>query len=197
MSATPLLLALLKVIPEPTPTSLAEWQEESGAAEFDAKEEQRQHCIMRQRCIFAMRQLSRADFVRHGADRVLEDVLDDKDPQLFMPRYEAARVLAETMQKNAPEKAALVLVEMLKDKRVRIYDGTRTNVTGAGEGSIGTTKVEAQLGKDARYLAALALGHMGSVARKKEVLDALKASEKEDEPELKGAAKQAREQIDQ
>ena len=125
----------------------------------------------------------------------MEKILDNKDPNLYMLRYDAARVLADVLKRDAPGKAALVLVDMLNDKRIRIYEGTVASVTGSREGATATTSVDVQLSKDGRYLAALALANMGSAARKKEVIDALKAAEKEDEADLKAAAAEARRRI--
>jgi HEAT repeat protein len=187
--------ALVGVVAEPVPASLARWQEEDAPPGFVVEAEQRQHREMRQRSAYALRQLSRDEFVRHNADDVLEKILDNKDPNLYMLRYDAARVLADVLKRDAPGKAALVLVDMLNDKRIRIYEGTVASVTGSREGATATTSVDVQLSKDGRYLAALALANMGSAARKKEVIDALKAAEKEDEADLKAAAAEARRRI--
>jgi HEAT repeat protein len=104
----------------------------------------------------------------------LTSVLQEKGADGVMVRYNAARCLALRMGRRAPEKAVDVLCDMLNDKNIRIYHGTDAKVSGGGEGQSGDSRTAANLGGDARFLAAQALARIGSPkANRKDVIDSL------------------------
>jgi HEAT repeat protein len=104
----------------------------------------------------------------------LTRVLGETGDESTMVRYDAARCLALRMGPRAPAKAVDVLLDMLRDQRLRVYIGTDAKVSGGGEGQSGDSRTAANLGFDARFLAAQALAHIGNPrANRKEVIDAL------------------------
>ena len=90
----------------------------------------------------------------------------------MMPPENCAHVL----QDKAPEKTADVLLEMLKNKTLLVYNRTDAKVEGAdNEVSRGKVNVAENLGGDARYMAAVALGLLGDKAKNRpDVIEALK-----------------------
>lgn len=103
----------------------------------------------------------------------LTNVLNEKGADGVMVRYDAARCLAR-MGPQAPDKAVDILFAMLNDKNLRVYKGTDAKVSGGAEGQSGDTRTAANLGGDARFLAAQALARIGNPkANRKEIVDAL------------------------
>ena len=98
------------------------------------------------------------DLSQGGADKVLTKVLDEKSEEQALVRYDAARILALALQEQAPDKTADVLLEMLKNDSLIIYNRTDAKVEGAdNEANRGKVNVAADTGGDARYMAAMAL----------------------------------------
>src|SRR5262249_21294012 len=63
---------------------------------------------------------------------------------------------------------------MLNDKNIRVYNRTDAKVSGGTEGQSGDSRTAANLGGDARFLAAQALGRIGNPkANRKDVIDSL------------------------
>jgi HEAT repeat protein len=121
-------------------------------------------------CFFTVRELKEV-----GAEKVLAAVLEEKgDPAVV--RYDAARVLAFHLGENAPAKGAEVLLDMLNNKKLFVYEGTRTNVSSGGtEQPGGMSNVAENLGADGRFMAAQALGWMKKTANRPDVKAALQA----------------------
>jgi HEAT repeat protein len=144
--------------------------------------------LVRQRCVFAL--LAMEDLKEGGADKVLTKVLDETSVDHALVRYDAARKLADALQEKAPDKTADVLLEMLKNKSLIIYNRTDAKLEGTdNEANRGKVNVAANTGGDARYMAAVALGQLGEKAKKRpDVVAALKEAAKDKDPALKRAA---------
>jgi HEAT repeat protein len=138
------------------------------------------------------------DLEAHGIVRAFEAVLEEKDVNQAMVRYDAARCLANRLRDKAPDKAVDVLLEMLKDEHLKIYKGAGTDVTGSSvEGAKGGASVALNVGGDARFLAAQALAQIGArKAGRPDVIRALKEAAKSKDEELSKAAEKALEVID-
>jgi HEAT repeat protein len=146
---------------------------------------------VRHRSVFSIIQME--DLSQGGADKVLTKVLDETSMENAVVRYDAARILAHALQEKAPDKTADVLLELLKDKTLVIYNRTDAKVEGAdNEANRGKVNVAQNLGGDARYMAAEALSYLGDKARKRpDVIEALKEATKDKDPALKRAATNA------
>ena len=66
-----------------------------------------------------------------------------------------------------------MLLEMIDDPAIRVYEGARATVRTGNEAQGGTTEVEAELAGDARYMAAEALAAIGPPANRPAVIKAL------------------------
>jgi HEAT repeat protein len=123
----------------------------------------RQHMVgpMRQRCIMCFWHTQQ---LPEDSIPVFTKILDEKGDNSLMVRYDAARLLAEKLGENAPDKAGDWLLHMLRNESLVIYKSTDAKVSGGGEASTGTSKVQANTGGDARFLAAHSLGMMGTKA---------------------------------
>src|SRR5262249_15279283 len=128
--------------------------------------------VVRQHCVYAFFQVR--DLAAVGAVEPLTAVLDETEPKHVMVRYESARCLAHGLRDKAPEKAVDVLLQMLKDKNLFVYEGSGADVTGSNvEGTKGGATVAMKLGGDARFLAAQALAQIGAKAKRRtDVLNA-------------------------
>jgi HEAT repeat protein len=139
-------------------------------------------------CFFFVPELSKE------ATAVLSNILDEQSDAGLMVRYEAARVLAEQLRDQAPAKAVDWLLHFLRNDQINLYFGTRAEVSGGGtEASTGSPMLKANVGGDARFIAADALGKLGKkAAERKDVIEELKkaASEAKD-PRLREEAKKA------
>ena len=88
-----------------------------------------------------------------------------------MVRFSAARLLAARLQTRAPAKTADVLMKILTDPNLRIYNGTDAKVKGVGtEGTAGASEAKENFGEDGRFMGAEALGWMGRKANRPDVI---------------------------
>jgi HEAT repeat protein len=155
--------------------------------------------VVRQKCVWSLFQLGSPldpkPFLDCGADRVLTKLLDE--PGFTLSRYDAARKLAQVLGADAPDKAADVLLTMLQSKGLNVYNSTDATVTGAGtEATAGKVNVKENLGGDARYMAAKALGWMKGKARaRKDVMEALQKAAEDKDAKLRETAKEALENL--
>jgi HEAT repeat protein len=110
----------------------------------------------------------------------LAAVLEEKGGgEEALVRYDAARLLAHVLGPKAPDRTIDVLMEMLQNRTLRVFDPS-------------AARVEPKLGGDARYMAAQALGWLkGKLKKRPDALAALKAAEKDPDPEVKKAANEA------
>jgi len=148
--------------------------------------------LVRQKCVWALFGMDKADILKSGADTVLAKLLGETAEEMNLVRYDAARKLANTLRADAPDKTADVLLEMLNNKSLRVYNSTDAKVEGAGnEAARGKVNVKQNTGGDARYMAAEALGWMGRKANRPDVLKALNDAARDDDADLKAKAKEA------
>jgi HEAT repeat protein len=147
--------------------------------------------LVRQRCIWGM--FNFRDLEKYKAREILTRVLDEKGYEHALVRYDAARLLANVLTSDAPDRVADVLLEMLNNKTLRVFNGTDARVRGAGNEAEGATAgVQASLGGDARYMAAEALGWLGDkAAGRRDVVRALKAAAGDPDVRLRETARQA------
>ncbi len=149
---------------------------------------------VRLRCSFALFQINQPDFFKDsGAEKLLTKILEERGPRMALVRYSAARKLAQMLGDQAPDKTADVLLDMLTNKQILIYNRTDARVEGAGtEASAGRANIKENLGSDARYLAARALSWLGDKAAKRpDVVEALRKAAKDKNAQLSKAAKDA------
>jgi HEAT repeat protein len=138
---------------------------------------------VRQKCIWALFGMDTPEFKRLGADKLLEKMLDEHDENMTLARYDAARKLAEALGEEAPDKTADVLLEMLRNPTLRIYNGTDVKEKS------GRAQPNADIGGDARQMAAKALSWLGKKVRgRTDIIDALKAATKDTDPRLREEA---------
>jgi HEAT repeat protein len=203
--AKPAVPALVKALKPTTPIEVRQYVAEAFAhMEYPANEEavpalleairKDRDPTVRQRCVWALFQVP--DLERVGADKVLAAVLEEKGRTLetgSLVRYDAARCLAVRMRERAPERTADVLLEMLRDRGLLVYNRTDAKVEGAGsEATRGQSGVAQDLGGDARYMAAQALGWLKeSVAKRKDVIEALKEATKDKDGKLREEAEKS------
>ena len=121
----------------------------------------------------------------------LTAVLHERDPEIQVVRYDAARCLALRLGPRTPDKAIDVLLEMLNDDRLRIYNRTDAQVSGGGEGQTGDSRVAANLGGDARFLAAQALARIGPKANRPAIIAALKDAQQSPDKRCRDEAAKA------
>jgi HEAT repeat protein len=147
--------------------------------------------LVRQRCVWALFNLQ--DLKSYGADRVLEDVLDETSRDSLLVRYDAARALANVMEAEAPNKVVAVLLDMLENRGLRVFNRTDARVEGAGnEAARARADVQENLGGDARFMAVEALSWLGAkAARNREVVNALRKAAGDRDPELRKKANEA------
>jgi HEAT repeat protein len=145
---------------------------------------------VRQRCVWAIFNLR--DLEASGVVQPLTDLLDETADEQSLVRYDAARCLGLRLEGKAPDKAVDVLLAMLNDKRLRVYEGSGAAVTGSSvEGAKGGATVAQTLGGDARFLAAQALGRIGKKANRPEVIEALNDAVKSTNEQTAKEAKRA------
>src|SRR5262249_54490261 len=134
----------------------------------------------------------RRDIERHGGVAILTAMLDDMKDEMTLARYDAARALAFNFRGDAPDKAATTLVEMMQNKKLLVYKGTGAQVSGATSETSGGSTVKANLGGDARYMAADALGWMGDrAADRPDVVKALREATRDPDEKLSKKATEA------
>jgi HEAT repeat protein len=147
--------------------------------------------LVRQKCVWSL--FTMEDVKKNGADKVLAKVLEETSSEMALVRYDAARKLANALREEAPDKTVDVLLHMLGNKTLNVYNRTNARVEGVGtEATSGQANVKADTGGDARYMAAEALAWLGDKAKKRpEVIEALKNATKDKDQHLSDAAKQA------
>ena len=146
---------------------------------------------VRRACIFPFMGIDDLQKYKPAAE-VLTKVLDEPGEAATLLRYDTARTLAIHLRDGVPDKAIEVLLHMLGNKELLIFQGREAKVSGVGaEGPGGSSAVKVNLGGDARYLAAIALAEAGRKAADNEkVVAALKeATEDKDERLRKRRAK--------
>jgi hypothetical protein len=151
---------------------------------------------VRHRCVWALHKLQ--EIKTNGADKILESILGDTNPRMLYARYDAARKLAWTLREESPDKTADVLLEMLKNKTIKVYGGTDVKVDETSKTPASSrTNVRPNVGGDARFFAAEALAWLGKKAsRRKDILDALKRATTDADPKLRQAAAAALKSLD-
>ena len=150
--------------------------------------------IVRQRCLWALFDVR--DLDRYDITPVLTAVLNETAENSTLLRYDAARVLALRLQDKAPDKTADVLLDMLTNHKLVIFNGNDTKVSGVGgEGTAGKSEVKTNQGGDARYMAAEALGWLGKKANRPDIVRALGAAAQDKDAKLSAEAKQALQEI--
>jgi HEAT repeat protein len=150
---------------------------------------------VRQRCVWALFNLG--DLRAAGVVEPLSALLDETEDEQVLVRYDAARCLALRLEGKAPPKAVDVLLSMLNDKRLRIYEGSGADVTGSSvEGAKGGATVAQNLGGDARFLAAEALARIGPKAKRPDVVKALNEATKSNNKKTAAEAKKALDAIE-
>jgi HEAT repeat protein len=157
----------------------------------NTKEEPR----VRHRCVWTLLHRAELDMARYGADKVLLAVLDETEPRGLLIRYDSARTLARHMRESAPFKAATTLKHMMENKELKIYEGTGANAQAGNESTGSRSGVKEQLGGDARFLGAEALGWMGQAANQKEIVKALQLAKQDKDARLAKEATTALERI--
>jgi HEAT repeat protein len=200
--AKPALPAIIKALKPPTPTEVRQYAAEALAhMRYPANEEAIPAVLeairtdkdptVRQRGVWALFGLK--DLEKFGADKVLAEVLETKDEAGVMVRYDSARCLAFAMGPRAPARTADVLLHMLRNRDLLVYNRTDAKVEGAGsEATRGQSGVAQDLGGDARYMAAQALGWLkDSAAKCKDVIDALKEAAKDKDGKLREEAEKS------
>jgi HEAT repeat protein len=150
----------------------------------DTDERTRQHAIW---ALLNLRELN------PKARTILTKVLDERAPDQIMVRYNAARLLAYVLRDKAPDRAVDVLLDMLQNTRLQIFEKVDASVTGAGtETNKASAGTEEKLGGDARFLAAEALACMGKLAAgNRAVVNALREAAKDKDKMLRENAKTA------
>lgn len=149
--------------------------------------------LVRQKCVWSLFALNSPDKFRElGADKALEKLLDDRSEPMALVRYDAARKLANVLGPDAPDKTADVLLEMLRNKALKVYNRTDAQVEGSGtEATSGRAKVQANLGGDARYMAVEALAWLGKKASTRdEVVKAIRQAAKDPDAKLRKTAEE-------
>jgi HEAT repeat protein len=200
--AKPAVPAIVKALRPTTPTDVRQYAAEALAhMRYPANEEAIPAALeairkdpdstVRQRCVWALFNLR--DLERFGADKALAEVLETKDEAGVMVRYDSARCLAFAMGARAPARTADVLLHMLRNKELLVYNRTDAKVEGSGsEATRGQSGVAQSLGGDARFMAAEALGWLKERAAKREdVLKALREATTDKDKTLREKATQA------
>jgi HEAT repeat protein len=132
------------------------------------------------------------DLDKYKITPVLAAVLNETGRETAVIRYEAACTLAAHLEAKAPDKTVDVLLEMLTSNDLKIFNGNKATVSGVGaEGTAGKSEVQLNLGGDARFLAAEALGWLGRKANRPDVIKALQEAAKDDDGRLSVEAKKA------
>jgi HEAT repeat protein len=145
----------------------------------------------RQQLVWALRDVQ--DPKRFGLDQALGRVLEETEDRAVMVRYTAARVLAWNMRDQAPPRTPDVLLQMLRDTRIKIYHGSGAHVqVGDERGMGGMSGIQENVSGDARFMAAEALGHLGRLASgRPDVMQGLREASNDKDPELKNKATEA------
>jgi len=142
---------------------------------------------VRHRCVWALFNIQ--DLGNYKLVEPLTKVLDETSKDGKLVRYDAARVLAFGEGDRAPDKTVDVLVQMMTDPDLKVFQGSDSEVEGGGEKKGGKAEVKQRLGSDARYMAAVALGWMKDKTKNNEkAVAALKAATKDKDATLREKA---------
>ncbi len=147
--------------------------------------------LVRQKCVWALFGVETADDLRKlGAVPVLEKLLGERGSEMALVRYDAARKLANVFRAETPDAAVDVLLEMIKNTTLKVYNSTDANVEGAGtEASAGRANVKENTGGDARFMAAQAMRWLGDKAKKRDdVVAALRKAAMDSDRKLREEA---------
>ncbi len=154
--------------------------------------------LVRQKCVWALFGVETADDLRKlGAVPVLEKLLSERGSEMALVRYDAARKLANVFRAETPDPAVDVLLEMIKNTTLKVYNSTDANVEGAGtEASAGRANVKENTGGDARYMAAQAMRWLGDKAKKRDdVVAALRKAATDSDRKLREEATKSLDQL--
>lgn len=204
-SAKPVVPSLVKALNRLQPTEVRQFAAEALAQiKYPANEaavpaildaiQNDPDALVRQKCVWSLFAVnSTAKFRELGADKALEKLLNERGEETALLRYDAARKLANILEDEAPDKTIDVLLDMLTNTSLKVYNRTDATVEGANtESTVGRSNVAANLGGDARYMAVEALGWMGKKAAKRsDVVAALKKAAEDKDLKLRETAKKA------
>ncbi len=123
-----------------------------------------------------------------GAVDALRKALKDSHSGV---RYDAARCLARGLGPKAGEDVIDVLDTMLHDPKIKVYYKTDASVKGGSESSGGQSSVTPDVGGDARFMAAQALGFIGPAAKRDRIVKTLKEMTTSKDPEIRDHATKA------
>jgi HEAT repeat protein len=136
--------------------------------------------LVRQYCVWAT--FNVRDLDKYSLVKPLTKVLDETADESLLVRYDAARSLAAALSEKAPDKTIDALLHMLENKSLKVFN--KTDGTPSG--------VASDLGGDARYMAAQALGWLGDKAKNNQkVVNALRKATKDKDEKLKSEAEKA------
>jgi HEAT repeat protein len=150
--------------------------------------------LVRQQCVEALFGATAADLARLEILGVLERVLHETTAGYArIVRYDTARLLARTLSEKAPDKTCDVLLDMIERRSLKIFHGTDATIKATpDEARTGASGTSQNLGGDARFLAAQAMGWMGDKSKKnKDIVTALRKAVTDPEPMLKKYAANA------
>jgi HEAT repeat protein len=147
--------------------------------------------VVRQRCVWSLFNLR--ELQRYGGDRILGKVIRETGEESLLVRYDAARVLAFVLRDSAPDETPEVLLHMLRNRSLLVFNQTDAKVDSAGgEVSRAGSNVQANLGGDARYMAAQALGWLGArAAVRADIVTALRQATRDPDARLRQEAEKA------
>ncbi|HTU89168.1 MAG TPA: protein kinase [Gemmataceae bacterium] len=146
---------------------------------------------VRQFCTVALSAVNPVEkFRKLGADKALTKLLSEKGDESSNLRFDVARTLAYVLRDKAPDKTVEVLLRFLDNDKIKVYRGTDIKL------SDGRPVPQPNLGDDARFMAAEALGMLGNkAARRPEVVAALRKAAKSEDRKLKEAARKAQKDL--
>jgi serine/threonine protein kinase len=142
---------------------------------------------VRQFCAVALTAVNPVEkFHKLGADKALTKVLMEKGNESSNLRFDVARTLAYVLRDKAPDKTVEVLLKFLENDKIKVFRGTDIKLND------GRPVPQANLGEDARFMAAEALGMLGNKAAKRpEIVAALRKAAKSQDRKLTEAARKA------
>lgn len=130
------------------------------------------------------------DLDRLGFHDILRTTLQSTDPGEKRLRYDAARLLAWSCREQCPPRVGDILAEMLRDSSLREYAGASARIEVlSAESRKSLPRVAPESGGDARHLAIVAMGWLGSrAADHAQVIEALKQASRDGDPALRQQA---------
>jgi HEAT repeat protein len=151
--------------------------------------------LVRQRCVYALFEVRGAtDLERHDLIKVLENVLEETaDGTAKLVRYDTARLFAHRANDKAPDKTCDVLLAMIEDPDLKVFNGTDANIKATpDEARGGASGTAVNTGGDARYMAAQAMGRLGDKGKNNRAIGAaLRKALTDPEPTLRKEAGEA------